>query len=371
GIKQLLELKTDGVLGQKVRELKERAVLFMEEIAGIGYFEAVNRGMFVDSGEYPDRKGDGIARDPEAGVAVNTIVEREEDYLAPVSAHFGNNSPEWEKYWEKFGKDTFHDRTKIQFIDELDHVDTSENRLKPLLNDRKSNVTTPEVEWHADGTVLVTLFFPEEADVAEAAALETARQMNLKDPEIVNIAVMHPCEGTYVEVKGKLNIRIDKSKLVLPEKQEMLSEEEITEYVKKHGLKVVAGTVGEDEHSVGMREILDIKHGGIEKWGVRYRYLGTSVPVEKLADAAMEFGADAILMSTIISHNDIHYRMQKKLNDICIEKGIRDKVFLVAGGTQVKNELSKEAGMDIGFGRGTKGINVASWLVEKLKEKNS
>ena len=31
---------------------------------------------------------------------------------------------------------------------------------------------------------------------------------------------------------------------------------------------VVCGTVGEDEHSVGLREIINIKHGGIEKWGV-------------------------------------------------------------------------------------------------------
>ncbi len=45
-------------------------------------------------------------------------------------------------------------------------------------------------------------------------------------------------------------------------------------------MKVVAGTVGEDEHSVGLREIIDIKHGGIEKYGIESHYLGTSVPVE-------------------------------------------------------------------------------------------
>ena len=33
---------------------------------------------------------------------------------------------------------------------------------------------------------------------------------------------------------------------------------------------VVCGTVGEDEHSVGLREIINIKHGGIEKWGSRF-----------------------------------------------------------------------------------------------------
>ncbi len=29
-------------------------------------------------------------------------------------------------------------------------------------------------------------------------------------------------------------------------------------------MKIVSATVGEDEHSVGLREIIDIKHGGIE-----------------------------------------------------------------------------------------------------------
>ena len=96
-----------------------------------------------------------------------------------------------------------------------------------------------------------------------------------------------------------------------------------------------------------------------------------SNPVEKLVDASIEFGADAILMSTIISHNDIHVRNQKKLHQLCIEKGIRDKVLLIGGGTQVKNELAVEAGMDAGFGRGTKGIEVASFIVKKLREKDS
>ena len=55
----------------------------------------------------------------------------------------------------------------------------------------------------------------------------------------------------------------------------------------------------------------------------------------------------------------------KKLNNLCIEKGIRDKLILVAGGTQVSNELAREQGMDAGFGRGTKGSHVATFLVNK------
>ena len=31
--------------------------------------------------------------------------------------------------------------------------------------------------------------------------------------------------------------------------------------------------MGEDEHSVGLREIIDIKHGGIERFGIEVHYL--------------------------------------------------------------------------------------------------
>ncbi len=40
----------------------------------------------------------------------------------------------------------------------------------------------------------------------------------------------------------------------------------------------------------------------------------------KLVDAAIELNADAILASTIISHDDIHYKNMKKLHDYCVEK---------------------------------------------------
>jgi D-ornithine 4,5-aminomutase subunit beta len=151
----------------------------------------------------------------------------------------------------------------------------------------------------------------------------------------------------------------------------ILPEQELRDAVKKAGLKVVAGTVGEDEHSVGLREILDIKHGGIEKYGVKYHYLGTSVPVGKLVDAAVETGAHAILISTIISHNDVHRAQMRKLAELCREKGIRDRVVLVAGGTQVNRDMAKETGLDATFGRGKKGIHVVNAMVKALRARGA
>jgi len=257
----------------------------------------------------------------------------------------------------------------VPFIDELDPEDNVNARLAETAGLREKGLIKPEVEWFGDGIVVVTMFLPAAERVAEAAALELGRAMNLSDCEVIHRRVMHPAEGTLVELKGRLDVAVDPSTLVIPEPPEVLTDEEIRDFVHEHNLKVVAATVGEDEHSVGMREIIDIKHGGLEKWGFAAEYLGTSVPIEKVLDAAVEHAAQAVLISTIITHNDVHRDNMQKLSDLAVEKGVRDRLLLIAGGTQVTNKLARSWGMDAGFGRKTKGVDVASFIVKTLRER--
>ncbi|WP_312578886.1 D-ornithine 4,5-aminomutase subunit OraE, partial [Clostridium sp.] len=369
GLMDMVELKKDGYLPAKVRELKERAILFLEEIIeNGGYFEAVQKGFFVDSGEYPARNSDGIARKIDGGIGVDTVVKRDEDYFAPVCAHFGyNNVPEkYNKPCDVIKECTLCNHDKIQYIDELDEEDNVFKRMEKVKED---GTITPEVEWSKDGYVSVTLFLPESERIAEAAALEIGKNMNLTDVEVIHKQVMQEAEGTLVEIKGRVSFKIDKSKLKVPEKKQLLSDGVMKEYVQNNPVKIVAATVGEDEHSVGLREIIDIKHGGMERYGIECIYLGTSCPVEKLIDAAIETKAQAIVASTIITHNDVHIKNMRKINDLCIEKGVRDKFILVSGGTQVSDEIAKANGMDAGFGRGTHGNDVASFIIETLMKK--
>lgn len=375
GLKELVEVRKDGYMREKVRELKERAVLFLEEMleAG-GYFSAVEAGFFIDSGIYPERSGDGIGRKITGGIGAGAVYKRDADYLAPVTAHFGYNNVA--QYDEKLisnpaaliGGSTFEDRSKIQYIDELDAEDNVERRLAENEKYRVTTLIKPEAEWLADGTIVVDFTLPVGIREAEAAAREIGRKMNLSDVEVIHREVLHDSEATRIQIKGRVDFDVDLSALKIPPAPEVLSDEEIRAFVREHPMKVVAATVGEDEHSVGLREIIDIKHGGIEKYGIACEYLGTSVPVEKLVDAAIELDADAILMSTIISHNDIHYKNMKKLSDYAAEKGIRNRVIIIAGGTQVTPELAAEQGVDAGFGRGTKGEHVATFLVKRKRE---
>ena len=375
GLMDMVELKMEGPLGEKAREIKERACLFMEEILEVGgYFKAVEEGFFVDSAQYPERNGDGIARKIEGGVGYGYIYERDEDYMAPVTAHYGYNNV------TQYGGDptdpsaliggcTFEDPDKIVYIDELNDEDNVHVRMAETAKYRLTDIVKPEMEWLADGIVMLNMFIPANKRTAEVIAVELGKKLGLIDPEVINREVMQEAEGTRIEMKGRVDFDIDISKLVIPPEPVLLSDAEIREDVASHPLKVVCGTVGQDEHSVGLREIIDIKHGGIEKFGIEVHYLGTSVPVEKLVDAAVELNAEVILASTIISHDNIHYKNMKRIHELAIEKGIREDVIICAGGTQVIPEEAVKTGIDAGFGRNSHGIDVATFIIEERRRR--
>jgi D-ornithine 4,5-aminomutase subunit beta len=375
GLMDMVELKKDGPLREKAREIKEKACLFMEEILETGgYFKAVEEGFFVDSAEYPERHGDGIARKIDGGIGYGFVFERDEDYMAPVTAHFGYNNVKQhggnpEDPSALIGGCTFEDRSKIVYIDELDETDNVNVRMAETERYRHTDLIIPEMEWQGDGIVMMTMMIPTNKRTAEVVAVEVAKKMGLADPSVISREVLQDAEGTRIELKGKVTFDIDVASLVIPPEPTYLTEDEIRADIEEFPLRLVCGTVGMDEHSVGLREIIDIKHGGIEKYGIEVHYLGTSVPVEKLVDAAVELKAEVILASTIISHDNIHYKNMKRIHELAVEKGIRDSVIIAAGGTQVIPEEGLKTGIDAAFGRNSHGIDVASFLVEERRRR--
>ena len=102
----------------------------------------MEQGFFVDSGMYPERNGDGIARKIDGGVGAGTVVKRDEDYMAPVCHHFGyNNVPkEIEKPCDLIGGCTLCDPDKIVYIDELDEMDNVYKRLEETRHTEKMDL---------------------------------------------------------------------------------------------------------------------------------------------------------------------------------------------------------------------------------------
>lgn len=370
GLMAQVELRKDGPLREQARALKERAVLFLEDIvAGGGYYAAVAAGQFVDSGYFPERKGDGIVRDPDGGDGAGTVIPREADYGAPVCSHFGHNiyARGDGTACAAHGGCTLCEPSKIQYVDELDPTDNVDRRLERPLADRVAGLLRPEVEKHGDGVVCVTLFIPAPPPIAEAAALEIAKRMNLGAAEVISRRLMHPAEGSLFEIRGTIDAAVRIAELPLPARHEPLPDAEIEAWVRPRQVHVVAATVGEDEHSVGLHEVLDIKHGGLEKYGFRCHHLGTSVPVARLLEVAEHTGARVVLISTIVTHARVHEGSMRRLHALARERGLRERVVLIAGGTQITDELARACGLDAGFGRGTTGREVASFVVRALR----
>ncbi|MBF0249978.1 MAG: cobalamin-dependent protein [Alphaproteobacteria bacterium] len=371
GLTDQVKLDMDGELPELAREIKERAILMMEEILDMGgYYAAVEAGQFVDSGHYPERHGDGIARDPAGGSGAGTVVKRAPRYGAPVCSHFGDNVFK-DGDCKAYGGCSLCNPDKIRYVDELDPLDNVGERLKVPLDERDRGILRPEVERHGDGMVCVTLFVPAPPDVAEAAAIDMALHMNLKNPEVISKRVLHPAEGSVFEIKGVLDVYIDTAFLTLPTKVDLIPDADIEAWVRPRHIHAVAATVGEDEHSVGLREILNIKHGGVERFGLKCHDLGTSISVTRLLDEAERTGARVVLMSTIVTHADVHKKNMRRLADEATARGLRERLVLVAGGTQVTDEMAKECGLDAGFGRGTKGRDVGSFLVRELQRRGN
>ena len=374
GLMEIVALKPDAPWREEVRELKERAVLFLEEmLENGGYYAAVAAGQFVDSGFYPERKGDGIVRALDWGDGAGTVIRRAPDYGAPVCSHFGDNvyAQSAGKTCEDYSGCTLCDPSKIQYLDELDAEDNVEKRLAQPLVERAAGVLRPEVEKHGDGIVCLTLFVPASPRLAEAAALEMAKRMGLKQPAVISRRLLHAAEGSVFEIKGVVDVAVKTDEISVTARSEPLADAEIEAWARPRAIHVIAATVGEDEHSVGIREILDIKHGGIEKYGFRCHFIGTSVRAERLLDEAERTSARVVLISTIVTHADVHKENMRRLHELAQRRGVRERLVLIAGGAQITDELARECGMDAGFGRGTKGREVASFVVRALRAQDS
>jgi methylaspartate mutase sigma subunit len=87
---------------------------------------------------------------------------------------------------------------------------------------------------------------------------------------------------------------------------------------------VVLGVIGSDCHSVGNR-ILD---GFFSEKGWRVVNLGVMVSQDEFIDAAIETGADAVLVSSLYGHGEIDCA---GFRDRCVERGLGDVVLYVGG----------------------------------------
>jgi trimethylamine corrinoid protein len=106
--------------------------------------------------------------------------------------------------------------------------------------------------------------------------------------------------------------------------------------------KVLMATIEGDIHSIGKNIVATMLCAN----GFEVVDLGADVPVEKIIDEAVAqdvnvIGVSALLTTTMTG--------QKKLIDMLIERGLRDRFKVIIGGAAVNSEWANHCGAD-GFG---------------------
>jgi beta-lysine 5,6-aminomutase beta subunit len=94
--------------------------------------------------------------------------------------------------------------------------------------------------------------------------------------------------------------------------------------------------------------------------------LGMQVLNEDLIAEAIEKGADALLVSQVVTQKDVHIQNLSELIDMLEAEGLREKLIVVAGGPRITHKLALELGYDAGFGAGTTAPDVASFVVQEM-----
>lgn len=229
-----------------------------------------------------------------------------------------------------------------------------------------------------DGAVQLSFTLPvDHGGVAREAARQICQSMNLEN---IQISHMKDLGGgyTFFVVYGRVTRPVDLDAIAVPEvkvpRWEMEEIDHLAREMLGRKIVVVGACTGTDAHTVGLDAILNMKgfHGdyGLERYSEFVVHnLGSQVPNEALVATAQAVGADAILVSQVVTQKNIHLGNLTQLVDLLEAERLRDQMILIAGGPRITHELAVELGFDAGFGPGTVPSEVAALVLQVLLDR--
>jgi beta-lysine 5,6-aminomutase beta subunit len=245
------------------------------------------------------------------------------------------------------------------------------------------NVIRPYGDTTGDGRIQVSFTLPvpfgspTEKARAEGAAMQLAAKMGLDPAMVVHAKAMGP-DYTFFVVYGRVSHLVDLSKVTVTEREfPLLSPAEVNLRIRSglgRELVVVGACIGTDAHTVGIDAILNVKGHSGEKGLEYYREikvvnLGSQVAVPDLVARATTEGADAVLVSQVVTQRDAHISNAKQMSAAFGAAGHRP--LLVVGGPRFDPSMAGELGVDKIFGKGTTPGEVASYLAYALTPADS
>jgi len=230
-----------------------------------------------------------------------------------------------------------------------------------------------------DGAIQLSFTLPIEAGpLARAAAISMTEKMGLEQAEVVHMAKQG--EGfSFFVMYGRCRHQVDLSSLQVTEVEiEDMSFYEINDFIKQNigrKITVVAACTGTDAHTVGIDAIMNMKGYNGEYGLERYPWinawnLGSQVANTALVAEAHNRGADAILVSQVVTQREVHVPNLTRLVELLEAEGLRSKIVLVVGGPRITHQLALELGYDAGFGSGTTPRQVASFIAREMASRN-
>ncbi|HEX9066942.1 MAG TPA: OAM dimerization domain-containing protein [Streptosporangiaceae bacterium] len=240
-------------------------------------------------------------------------------------------------------------------------------------------IIRPYGDTTGDGQVQLSFTLPvpfgtaDQKARAEGAALQLAAKMGLDPAMVVHAKGMGP-DFTFFVVYGRSSHLVDLSQVTVAEREfDDLSSAEINLRIRTalgRKLVVVGATIGTDAHTVGIDAILNVKGHAGEKGLEYYREikvinLGSQVEVPRLVAAARAEGADAVLVSQVVTQKDAHIKNTREMA-AAFEAAGPGRPLLIIGGPRFDPQMAAELGVDKIFGKGTTPRDVASYLVHRL-----
>lgn len=130
-----------------------------------------------------------------------------------------------------------------------------------------------------------------------------------------------------------------------------------TKDAPKKGVLVI-GTVAGDVHDIGKGIVASL----VKTNGIEVHDLGREVPAEVFIEKAKEFNADFIGSSALLTTTMTE---QKKIEELLIKEGMRDRVKTMVGGAPVTKRWADKIGADAYCEDATDAVNVILGWLEK------
>ncbi len=226
-----------------------------------------------------------------------------------------------------------------------------------------------------DGKIQISFTLPiESGALAKEAANELLHKAGFLNIQISRIENMHE-RFTFVVAYAILSQSIDTDQLeVIDVETHHWEIHEIDELIAQHWgrpIRVIGACIETDAHTVGIDAILNMKgyNGdyGLERYHFFETYnLGAQVPSEEIAVKIRQYQAEVVLISQIVTQNNLHLKNLTRLTEIIEAENLRSQVILICGGPRITHRDALELGYDGGFGAGTLPSDVASFIVDRL-----